>query len=175
MVQKRKEADEILAGASDYASGEFASTDLSDKRKDVFLKARTDRHIQKNRDKTAESYYKEAGRYCDYSDAGQETYIYIAAKIFVQLLFIGTANLILYLPTFYVIVPWWGGVSEHDSLYVTLIINTVVGAVLSSLWSESILKRKAFIAGMNAEAADKIVGEYHKAKTKLYDDRTPRK
>lgn len=163
-----KKADEILAGATDYASGEFANTDLSDERKEVFLKARTDRRIRITRDNAAEDYYKKHGRYCDYSDAGDETYIYIAVKVFIQLLIISAVNLILYLPVYYVVVPWWGGVSGHDALYVTLLVNTVIGAILSSLWSESDLKRKAFIAGMNAEASDRVVGEYHDASTKLH-------
>ena len=161
-----KDADEILAGATDYASGEFASTNLSDKRKEVFLEARTDRRIRTTRDNAANEYYKETGRHFDNED-GTETYIRITAMAFVYAILALLVNLLLYLPVNY-LVRSWGGANSHDAVYITIIINTLISTVLAGISSEISTKRKAFIAGMNAEANDHVVGEYHKAATKLY-------
>lgn len=161
-----KKADEILEGATNYASGEFASTNLSDKRKEVFVKARTDRRISITRDNAANEYYKETGRHFDNED-GTETYIRIVAMVFVYAILALLVNLILYLPVNY-LVRSWGGVNDHDAVYVAIIINTVISTILAGISSEISTKRKAFIAGMNAEAADRVVGEYHDAATRLH-------
>ncbi len=161
-----KEADEILAGAVDYASGEFAGTNLSDKHRKVFVEARTDRRIRMTSDNVAQEYYKETGRNFD-NDDGTETYIRIVAMVFVYAILASLVNLILYLPVSYLVTSW-GGVNSHDALYVTIIINTLISTVLAGISSEISTKRKAFIAGMNAEAKDHVVGEYHDAAAKLY-------
>lgn len=161
-----KDADEILAGATDYASGEFASTNLSDKRKEVFVAARTERRIRLDSDKAAQEYYKETGRHFD-NDDGTEAYIRITAMAFVYAILALLVNLILYLPVNY-LVKSWGGVNSHDAVYVTIIISTVISTILAGISSEISTKRKAFIAGMNAEASDRVVGEYHDATTKLH-------
>jgi len=160
-----KKAEEILTGAADYASGEFASTNLSDERKEIFLKARTDRRIGITRDKAANEYYKETGRHFD-NDDGTEAHIRITAMAFVYVILALLVNLILYLPVSF-LVRSWGGANSHDAVYITIIINTVISTVLAGISSEITTKRKAFIAGMNAEANDRVVGEYHDAATKL--------
>ncbi len=160
-----KKADEILAGANDYAYGEFASTDLSDKHKEMFLNARTDRRIRITKDNAANEYYKETGRHFDNED-GNEPYVRIVAMIFVYAILTLLVNLILYLPANY-LVRSWAGVNDHDAVYIAIIVNTVISAILVGISSEITTKRKAFIAGMNAEANDRVVGEYHGAAAKL--------
>jgi hypothetical protein len=161
-----QEADEILSDASDYASREFASTDLSDKRKDVFIKARTARKIQITGDNAAKEYYKETGRHFDNYD-GTEAYIRIIAMSFAYAIMALLVNLILYLPVNYLATSW-GEVNSHDAAYITIIINTVISTILVGISTEISTKRKAFIAGMHAEASDHVVGEYHEANTKLH-------
>lgn len=161
-----KDANEILKGASDYASGEFASTNLSEKRKDVFIAARTERRIRIDSDKAAQEYYKKTGRNFD-NDDGTEAYIRVTAMAFVYAILALLVNLILYLPVNYLIKSW-GGVNNHESVYITIIISTVISTILAGISSEITTKRKAFIAGMNAEASDCVVGEYHEATTKLH-------
>lgn len=152
----------ILSDASDYASREFASTDLSDKRKDVFIEARTARRIQVTGENASKEYYKETGRHFD-NDDGTEAYIRIIAMSFAYAIMALLINLILYLPVNYLATSW-GDVNSHDAIYITIIINTAISVILVGISTEISTKRKAFIAGMHAEATDRIVGKYHEAK-----------
>lgn len=161
-----QEADNILEEASDYASEEFASTNLSDKRKNTFLEARTARRISITGDSAAKEYYKETGRHFD-NDDGTETYIRIIAMVFAYAILALLVNLILYLPVNYLATSW-ADVNSHDAVYITIIINTVVSTILAGISSEISTKRKAFIAGMHAEANDQVVRKYHEANTRLY-------
>lgn len=160
----KEETDEILAGASDYASGEFASTNLSDKHKDTFLEARTARRIRITGDNAANEYYRETGKHFD-NDDSTEVYIRIFAMVFAYLILALFVNLFLYLPVKY-LAESWAGVNSHDATYIAVIINTAIGTILFGMRSEVSMKRKAFIAGMQAEANDQILGKYHEANAK---------
>lgn len=164
--QTTKEADEILAGASDYASGELAGMNLSDKHKDrfkdVILDSRTTRRIRITGNNVAKEYYKETGRNFD-NDDGTEAYARIIAMILIYAIIACTVNLILYIPVYYLLISW-GDVNRHDAVYITLIINTAIGTISTGIWNESNVKRIAFIAGMHAEADDHIVSKYHEAR-----------
>lgn len=160
-----KEADEILKGASDYASGEFASSNLSNEHKDMFLEARTGRRIRLTGDNAAKDYYKRAGRHFDsaeYEDSGNP----IPVRIFLYSLVAFLINLVLYFPVYYLLISW-GGANRHDAVYITIIINTAISTVLTGIYLEFDMKHKAFIAGMHAEARDHVVGKYHEAENKL--------
>lgn len=154
-------ANEILSDASDYASREFAATDLSDKRKDVFIEARTARRIQVTGENAAKEYYKETGRHFD-NDDGTEAYIRIIAMSFAYAIMALLINLILYLPVNYLTTSW-GDVNSHDAVYITIIINTVISVIAVGISTEISTKRKAFIAGMHAEANNHILSRYYEA------------
>lgn len=156
-----QQANEILSDATDYASREFASTDLSDKRRDVFIEARTARRIQITGDNAVKEYYKETGRHFD-NDDGTEAYIRIIAMSFAYAILAFLVNLILYLPVNYLLRSW-GDVNSHDAVYTTIIINTAISVIAVGISTEISTKRKAFIAGMHAEASDQVVGKYHEA------------
>ncbi|HVW23332.1 MAG TPA: hypothetical protein VHB51_02535 [Candidatus Saccharimonadales bacterium] len=158
-----KEIDRILHETNEVANQETAH--LSSKYREAAVHGRATRHISLAEKSAAEDYYKKAGRNFD-NDENAEPYQRIIALIFVYALIACLVNLILYLPVYY-LTKSWGNVSKHDAVYITIIINTAVSAILIGISSEITMKRKAFIAGMRAEADNHIISNYHVAKDKL--------
>jgi hypothetical protein len=159
----KEEANKVLLEASKLAAQEVA--DVPDNRIDAAMHGRVTRHVSIAEKNAAENYYKKSGKYFDI-DHDTETHIHIIAMIFAYAMLALLINLILYLPVNY-LTRSWGEVNSHDAVYVTIIINTLISAVAVGLMAEITTKRKAFIAGMRAEADNHIVSKYHMAKDKI--------
>lgn len=158
-----KEVDRILHETNEVAAQETAH--LSSKYREAAVHGRATRHISLAEKNAVEDYYKKAGRNFD-NDEDAEPYQRIIAMVFVYALIACLVNLILYLPVYY-LAKSWGNADKHDAVYITLIVNTAVSVMLVGISSEISMKRKAFIAGMRAEADNHIISKYHVAKDKI--------
>lgn len=159
----KEEVNKVLQEANKVAEQETAH--ITNRPREAAVHARTTRHLSNAEKDAAEEYYKKVGRHFD-SDEDTEAYVRIVAMLFVYAIAAGFVNLILYLPVNY-LARSWGEVNSHDAVYVTVIINTVISAMLVGIFSEFTTKRKAFIAGMRAEADSQVISKYHKAKEQI--------
>lgn len=159
----KEDANKVLLEASKLAAQEVA--DVPDNRIDAAMHGRVTRHISIAEKDAAENYYKKTGKYFDV-DGDTEAHIRVLGMVFVYAMVTCLVNLIFYLPVNY-LARSWGEVNSHDATYVTIIINTVISAVLVGLMAETTTKRKSFIAGMRAEADNHIISKYHAAMDKL--------
>lgn len=155
--------DQLLQETNDVALRETAH--LSSKYRDAAVHGRATRHLSIAEKDAAESYYKKTGKHFD-AEEDTEAYVRIIAMIFVYAIIACLVNLILYLPVNY-LAKSWGNVSDHDAVYVSVVINTAVSAILIGIFSEISTKRKAFVAGMRAEADNHVINKYHLAKDKI--------
>lgn len=161
----KEEVDKVLQETSKIAEQETAH--IINRPREAAVHGRATRHLSNAEKDAAENYYKKVGHHFD-SDEDTEAYVRITAMLFVYAIITGLINLVLYLPVNY-LARSWGGVNNHDAVYVSIIINTVISALLVGIFSEFTTKRKAFIAGMRAEADSQVIGKYHLAKEQIDD------
>lgn len=159
----KEEVDKILHESNEIATQETAH--LSSKYREAAVHGRATRHLSLAEKSAALDYYKKSGRNFD-NDEDAEPYQRIVAMIFVYAVMACLVNLVLYLPVYY-LANSWGNANKHDAVYITLIFNTAVSAILIGISSEITMKRKAFIAGMRAEADNHVISKYHIAKDRI--------
>lgn len=159
----KEEIDKILSETDEYVNAESINTAI--KHGDGALHGRSIRYLIIAENSAAEDYYKKYGRQFDNPDSNP-VQVTLAARILLYIMFALIVNLVLYAPVYFLAVHW-AGVSSHDSYYVAVIVNTVIGMIVCGLWVERGTKRLAFKAGMRAEADDQLLTKYHIAKHKI--------
>lgn len=160
-----EDVDKLLKETNELAVQE--TSHLPGKHQESAVHGRATRHLSIAENNAALEYYKTNGKHYD-SNADIEPYAQLIAMVFVYAIIAGLVNLVLYFPVFY-LTKTWGDINSHDAVYVSIIINTAIGAILIGTFSEPTTKRKAFMAGMRAEADNHIVSKYHVAKNKIDD------
>lgn len=159
----QKDVEKVLSDANDYVENEL--THVHHEFRDAAVRGRTARYIRLAENKVINEYYKENGQYFDNKER-KEAYLRNIMMFFVYATIACLINLIFYVPVYYLLTSW-AGVNKHDAIYFTLIINTAIGAISTGIWNEGVVKNRAFIAGMRAEADNHIVGKYHRAKDEV--------
>ena len=161
-----EEVKEVLKQAKEHSDKEFdarrGDTFSKVSMKDSLEHGRMSYHLRQAENNAIKEFYKKSGQNFnsgEYEDAGNP----IVVRLFLFASGAFFINLFLYFPIFYLSTAW-GGVNRHDAVYITIIINTLISTIIIGLYSEFDMKRKAFIAGMRAEAENRVVGKYHEAK-----------
>lgn len=159
----KEEVDKILHEADKVAVQE--TTHLSSKFRDAAIHGRASRYIKLAENSAADEYYKKYGGSFDKRGSEYSPKELLGGKVFIYTMVALTANLVLYLPAYFLLV--WGGVNKHDAAFVAVIINTAISTIAWGLLEEKSMKHSAYKAGMRAEAENHIVGKYHIAKNKI--------
>jgi hypothetical protein len=158
----KEEVNQIINETNAVAERETAH--LSSKYSDAAKHGRATRHISIAEQNAAVDYYKKFGRNFDSEDV--EPASRIVAMMLAYAMIAMLITLVLYLPMNY-LVKSWGNANEHDAVYIAIIINMIISTLIIGTMVEISTKRKAFVAGMRAEADNHVVGNYHRAKSKI--------